>query len=384
MQTGPVLHSKLPDVGTTIFTVMSKLAADEGAINLSQGFPDFPISEELGERVMEAIRSNLNQYAPMPGYPPLLQAISEKIETTYGWAPDPEREITVTAGATEALFAAITALVRAGEEVIIFEPAYDSYWPAIVLAGATPVPIPLTFPDYAIPWDRVEQCITAKTRMIIVNTPHNPSGAVISGDDLLQLERLAQQHGIFVLGDEVYEHIIFGGKKHHSLLSREGLKQFAVSAFSFGKTFHATGWKTGYLVANPSLTAELKKVHQFLTFSVNTPMQAGIAAFARSGDHYSGLGSFFEEKRRLFLSSLAGSRWRPLNCSGTYFQLMSYDSFSSEPDYELAVRLTRESKVASIPVSVFYHDKTDHKVLRFCFAKQDDTLTKAAEKLCRI
>ena len=378
------LDSKLPDVGTTIFTVMSKLATDEKAINLSQGFPDFPIAAELAEKVVEAIKSDLNQYAPMPGYPPLLDAISNKIKQTYGWLPDPAREVVVTAGATEALFAAIMALVQKDDEVIIFEPAYDSYRPAITLAGAKTVAIPLDFPNYSIPWDRVEASISKRTRMIIVNTPHNPSGSVLAEADLEQLEKLALKHGIYILGDEVYEHIIFAGTRHHGLLSRPALKPYAISVFSFGKTFHATGWKIGYIVTNPALTVEMKKVHQFLTFSVNTPMQAGIAAYLSSGDHYSELGAYFQRKRQLFLDALAGSVWRPLACYGTYFQLMAYDSFSHEHDYDLAVRLTKELKVASIPVSVFYHNKTDHKVLRFCFAKQDDTLLKAAERLCRI
>ncbi len=377
-------RSKLPDVGTTIFTVMSKLAADEGAINLSQGFPDFPIDGALAEKVVEAVRNNLNQYAPMPGYPPLLEAISKKISQTYGWAPDPAKEVVVTAGATEALFAAIMSLVRPGDEVIIFEPAYDSYMPAISLAGGVAVPVPLNFPNYSIPWDRVHDNVSPRTRMIIVNTPHNPSGAVISDEDLTELETLAQKHGIYILGDEVYEHIIFDGKKHHSLLSRPGLKPYAISVFSFGKTFHATGWKIGYIVTNPGLTVEMKKVHQFLTFCVNTPMQAGIAAFLSSGDHYSELGVFYQRKRDLFLKAIAGSSWKPLASYGTYFELMSYKSFSAEYDYDLAVRLTKELKVASIPASVFYHNRTDHKVLRFCFAKQDETLLKAAEKLCTI
>lgn len=378
------ITSKLPDVGTSIFTVMSKLALDEGAINLSQGFPDFPISEELADEVIKAMKAGLNQYAPMPGYPPLLEAISKKVQHTFGWTPNPATEVMVTAGATESIVCAILTLVSQGDEVIVFEPAYDSYQPCIALAGGTMVPIPLSFPDYGIPWDRVEASITPRTRMIVVNTPHNPSGSVLSEADLDQLEQIANQHGIYILGDEAYEHIIFDGRKHHSLLTRPALKPWAISVFSFGKTFHVTGWKVGYMVTNAALMVEMKKVHQFLTFSISTPMQAGIAAYLSSGDHYSGLGAFYQKKRDLFLSCIAGSEWQPLASHGTYFQLVSYADITQESDYDLAMRLTRELKVASIPVSVFYHNRTDHKVLRFCFAKQDETIIKGAEKLCMI
>lgn len=378
------ITSRLPDVGTSIFTVMSKLAADEGAINLSQGFPDFPIAERLAEEVTKAMKAGLNQYAPMPGYPPLLKAIADKVLATYGWTPDPAREVMVTAGATESIAAAVLALVQPGDEVIFFEPAYDSYLPCILLAGGKPVPVPLDFPAYSIPWDRVEAKITPRTRLIIVNTPHNPSGAVLKAADLDQLERLAHQHGIYVLGDEAYEHIIFDGNVHQGLLSRPALKPWAVAVFSFGKTFHVTGWKVGYMVTNPDLMMEMKKVHQFLTFSVNTPMQAAIAAYLTQGDHYTWIGPFFQKKRDLFLECIKGTEWRPLPSQGTYFQLVAYDTITREADYDLAVRMTKEMKVASIPVSVFYHDKTDHKVLRFCFAKQDDTIIRGAEKLCKI
>ncbi|MEQ9374019.1 MAG: methionine aminotransferase [Imperialibacter sp.] len=378
------ISSKLPDVGTSIFTVMSKLALDEGAVNLSQGFPDFPISEALAEEVMKAMRAGLNQYAPMPGYPPLLKAISEKVQHTFGWTPNPATEVMVTAGATESIVCAILTLIKEGDEVIVFEPAYDSYQPCIALAGGTMVPIPLNFPDYSIPWDQVEDSITPRTRMIVVNTPHNPSGAILAESDLEQLERLAHKHGIYILGDEAYEHIIFEGKKHHSLLSRPHLKPWAIAVFSFGKTFHVTGWKIGYMVTHPELMVEMKKVHQFLTFSVSTPMQAGIAAYLSSGDHYSEIGPMFQKKRDLFLDCIKGSDWKPLASHGTYFQVVSYDEITKENDYDLAIRLTKEMKVASIPVSVFYHNRTDHKVLRFCFAKQDETIIQGAEKLCRI
>ena len=304
------IQSKLPEVGTTIFTVMSKMAADEGAINLSQGFPDFEVSPRLTSLVSEAVSNGYNQYAPMPGLPELLASIGDSIQNTYGWNGDPMSEITVTAGATEALYSCITALIREGDEVIVFEPAYDCYIPAIKLNGGNAVPILLNDDDFSIPWEKVKSAINSKTRMIIVNTPHNPTGSVLSASDLSTLEQLAENHDLFVLSDEVYDRIIFDGISHESVLKYPKLRNRSAAVFSFGKTFHATGWKVGYVVAPEYISREIRRTHQFITFSVNTAMQWALAQFLKDPENYENLGSFYQEKRDFFLEVMAESRFR--------------------------------------------------------------------------
>lgn len=393
MQTTLVLPSKLPQVGTTIFTVMSKLAADTGALNLSQGYPNFNTDPVLIELVAKAMRDGHNQYAPMPGVPVLREAIARKTARCYSIDYNPETEITVTTGATEAIYAAITTIVQpdrtAGprgtgpDEVIVFEPAYDSYVPAIELSGGKPVFISLTPPDYGIDWNVVRGKITARTRLIIVNTPHNPTGNVWSADDLNQLAELVKNHDLFVISDEVYEHIVFDERVHHSLMQHPLLYDRTFVVGSFGKTFHTTGWKIGYCLAPADLTAAFRKIHQFVTFSVSTPIQYALAEYLQNPAPYAELPAFYERKRGLFLQSIRESRFQFVPSEGTFFQNVSYADITSEPDYDLAMRLTHEIGVACIPVSVFYHKRTDHKILRFCFAKDDEMLLQAGERLTR-
>jgi methionine aminotransferase len=380
----PPLASRLPDIGTSIFAVMSRLSQEQGAINLSQGFPDFDVPCELVDLVAKAMRDGHNQYAPMPGILPLREAIAGTIGTTYGRETNPESEITVTAGATEALFSTIAALVGPGEEVILFDPAYDSYDPAIRLNGGVPVHIALGIPGFSIDWEAVRARINARTKMIIVNNPHNPTGTVLAEADLDALEAIAVEHGLFVLSDEVYERIVFDGLPHRSVLARPALADRSVAVFSFGKTFHATGWKAGYAVASAALTREIRKTHQFVTYSVNTPVQTALAAYMADPSHYLGLAAFYQRKRDHFLSLLAGSSFEPFPCGGSYFQLVSYRKLSDRPDVEMAEWLTRVHKVASIPLSPFYGDGTDPRLLRFCFAKNEETLNRAGEILGRL
>ena len=375
------LASRLPEVGTTIFTIMSKMALEHGAINLSQGFPDFPVDHVLVDLIHTRMREGFNQYAPMPGAPALRQIIATVIDQTYNRRTDPETEITVTAGGTEALFSVIASLVHPGDEVIVFDPAYDSYNPAIRLNGGVPVHINLRYPDFSIDWDLVKSKITPRTRMIMVNTPHNPSGAVLSADDLKTLEHIAIEHDLIVLSDEVYERIIFDNIRHESVLHYPALAERSVAVFSFGKTFHATGWKVGYAVAPAKLTTEIRKAHQFVTFSVNTPVQLALAEYMTVPDHYKNLGSFYQKKRDYFLAGIKGSSFEPMACHGSYFQSLSYAAISGLPDMQMAEELTKKHKVASVPVSAFYHDKTDNKLLRFCFAKQEKTLDQAIDIL---
>lgn len=360
---------------------MSKMALEHGAINLSQGFPDFKVDPVIIDLVNRFMLEGYNQYAPMPGVPALRNVIAQVIAKTYSRAIDPETEITITAGGTEAIFAAIAALVHPGDEVIVFDPAYDSYNPAIRLNGGVPVHINLKYPDFSIDWREVKSKITTRTRMIMINTPHNPSGAVLSEDDLKMLQSIAVEHDLVVLSDEVYERIIFDGIRHQSVLKFPELVKRSVAVFSFGKTFHATGWKVGYCIAPANLTAEIRKAHQFVTFSVNTPVQLAFAEYMKSPEHYVNLGSFYQQKRDYFLDGIKGSSWEPAACRGSYFQSLSYKSISSLPDREMAVELTQKHKIASIPISVFYHDKSDNKLLRFCFAKNEKTLNKAIEIL---
>ena len=373
--------SKLPDVGTTIFSVMSALANDQKAINLSQGFPDFPVDPELSELIYEASQKGHNQYALMAGSLHLREGISALVKNIYKREIDPEKEITVTSGATEALFAAVSAVVNPGDEVIMFDPSYDSYEPAVLLNKGIPVRIPLTFPEYRIDWDAVHSAINSRTRLIIINSPNNPSGSVISESDIANLKSIVNSNDVYILSDEVYEHIIFDGKNHRSMLSDDELFKRSFIISSFGKTFHITGWKVGYCIAPPDLTNELRKIHQFLTFSTSTPSQYALAEYIKNLRRIENLKNFYQSKRDLFLKLISGTGFKPLGCEGTYFQLMDYSSLSDENDFDFAVRLTKDCRVASIPVSVFYKDRTDNKVLRFCFAKEEKTLEEAAERL---
>jgi methionine transaminase len=374
--------TKLPRVGTSIFTVMSQLAQAHGAINLSQGFPDFSCPPALADLVGSYTRNGFNQYAPMAGVPKLRQNISRKTKLLYGVEPDPETDITVTSGATEALFCAIAAVVRPGDEVLVIEPAYDSYVPAILLNGGQPVFVPLTFPEYQIDWDLIKARISPKTRLLILNSPHNPSGATLSATDLASLSEIIRDTNIFLIGDEVYEHMVYDGQLHQSLLRRPELASRSFIVSSFGKTYHATGWKIGYCVAPPALTQEFRKIHQYLTFSTTTPMQYALADYLENTEHYLSLPAFYEQKRNLFCELMVDSRFKIMPSAGTYFQMAHYGNITNEPDVDFARRLTQESGVAAIPVSVFYHNNQDHKVLRFCFAKNEETLRMAAEKLC--
>ncbi len=379
----PEISSKLPDVETTIFTVMSELAREQGALNLSQGFPDFDGPLELLERVQHYLTHGHNQYAPMMGVPALREAVSAKVAALYGLTADPDVEVTVTSGATEALFCAIAAVVSPGDEVIVFDPAYDSYQPAVTLQGGTTRHVPLNPPDYRVDWDRVADLMNERTRLIITNTPHNPTGTVWQAADVDALARVVADRRTFVLADEVYEHIIFDGREHQSLCRYPELyaRSFVVS--SFGKTYHTTGWKIGYCVAPPALTEEFRRIHQYVTFTSNTPMQLGLADFLSAHpEHHLSLGGFYQRKRDLFCQLLAGSPFRAVPSAGTYFQLLDYSAFSNEHDVDLARRLTCEAGIASIPVSVFYDQPPDHRMLRFCFAKDDATLRRGAEILC--
>lgn len=379
------LKSKLPTVGTTIFTVMSQLAQEHNAINLSQGFPDFMCDTALISAVNDSMLKGMNQYAPMPGLMSLRENIAELIQDKYGATYNPTSEITVTSGATEALFCAIMCTVREGDEVIVLEPAYDSYIPAIELAGANPVCVSLEFPDYSVNWDSVKRLINRNTRAIILNTPHNPTGAILKQEDIEQLEKLVSQNDICIISDEVYEHIIFDGNEHQSLAKYPNLRDKTLIVSSFGKTFHATGWKVGYCVGPESMMKEFRKIHQFVTFSTSTPFQAAIATYMKENRaKIDDLGGFYQEKRDFFLKIMENTKFQPLKTSGTYFQLMRYDTISEEKDTDFAVRLTKEYGVATIPVSVFYRKEIDNKVIRFCFAKENATLEKAAEKLLKL
>ena len=372
------ITSRLPETGTSIFTVMSRMALEHEAINLSQGFPDFPVSTTLIDLINKNMLAGHNQYAPMPGVPGLRKVIAEVVEKTYNRITNPETEITITAGGTEALFSTIAALVAAKDEVILFDPSYDSYAPAIRLNGGIPVQINLNPPDFSIDWDQVNSKITSKTKMIMINTPHNPSGAVLTENDLKTLEGIALKHGLLVLSDEVYERIIFDNLTHESILKYPALASQSVAVFSFGKTFHATGWKTGYTVAPEYLTREIRKAHQFITFSVNTPVQMALATYMTNPENYLHLGEFYQQKRDYFLQQISGSSFEPLPCHGSYFQLLSYKHITDKSEVDMAEWMTKEHKVASIPVSAFYKDKNDNRLLRFCFAKSEDTLQRAA------
>jgi len=376
--------SKLPQVGTTIFTVMSALANELGAVNLSQGFPDYETSPELIELVNQAMKNGYNQYAPMAGVMSLREEISKKTEKLYGAYYNPDTEITITAGGTQAIYTAITTVIHPNDEVIIFEPAFDCYAPAIKVAGGIVKSLELEPPDYKINWNMVKRLINNRTRMIILNSPHNPTATILQKEDIEELSAIVKNQDILILSDEVYEHLIYDGQTHHSMARYPELRQRSFIVASFGKPFHATGWKVGYCMAPAHLMNEFRKVHQFLVFCVNSPMQVGIAEYLKNEEHYLGLKGFFQQKRDYFRDALKGSRFELLPCSGSYFQSVRYGRISDEKDAELAIRLTKEIGVASIPVSAFYNMGTDHHVLRFCFAKRQETLDKAVDRLIKV
>lgn len=380
----PAFESRLPHIGTTIFTRMTQLANEEGALNLSQGFPDFPISNELIELVNKYMLSGFNQYAPMAGVESLRQGVAQKLFLLHNTHFDPINEVTITAGATQALYTAIAAMVHQGDEVIIFEPAFDTYAPAVLLNGGVPVYISLAPPVYKIDWDEVGRKITDKTRLIIINTPHNPTGQVWAKDDMLHLQKLAEKHAFFVLSDEVYDNLIFDNITHQSPCAYEGLKDRTFVVGSFGKMFHVTGWKTGYCAAPQTLMNEFRKAHQQIVFACNHPLQMAMSEYIKTPENYLNLKTFYSVKRDYFVKSISGSGFKVLPSYGTYFILLDYSSLSSMPEEEYCIYLTKVHKIAAIPVSAFYHDNRNFRVIRFCFAKQKETLDKAANILCKI
>jgi methionine aminotransferase len=385
MRQVPAVPSKLPAGGVSIFAVMTRLANEVGAINLSQGFPDFETSPELIESVARFMREGHNQYAPMPGVLALREALALKIERLYGRRYDPVAEITITTGATEGLFAAITALVHPGDEVLLFQPAYDSYTPAVTLSGGTPVYATLRYPDYRIDWDEVRRKVSSRTRAIVINSPHNPTGMVWTADDFRELARVLQTTAAIVIGDEVYEHILFDGVRHESLARYPEIAERAVVISSFAKTYTTTGWKVGYCAAPAAITAEIQGVHQWITFAVNTPIQMAYAETVRRDPECRDVTAFYQGRRDAFLSLTKDSRFRPMTCKGTFFQMFDYSGITREPDAEFALRLTREHGVAAIPISPFLYDgERAGPVLRFCFAKRDQTLERAAERLLKV
>lgn len=380
----PVIKSKLPNAGTTIFTVMSSLATEYNAINLGQGFPDFDMNPNLVNLVSSAMQAGHNQYVHMNGLPALRESIAAKVFRLYNNQINPADEITVTPGATYALYTALTAILKKGDEVILFEPAYDCYVPAIELNGGIPITVPLTANDYRIDWELTKAKITGKTKAIIINSPHNPTGAVLNETDILALKNLVQGTGIFIISDEVYEHIIFDNKKHLSILNYPELYERSFVCFSFGKVYHCTGWKTGYCIAPPAFMKEFRKVHQFNAFTVFGPVQHALAEFLKKENEYLSLGKFLQQKRDYFKQLMKQTRFEPLPSHGSYFQLYSYKNISDEKEYDMALRLIKECSVATIPVSSFYKTPEENYVLRFCFAKKEETLTAASEKLKRL
>ena len=378
------LASRLPNVGTTIFTVMSALAAQHDAVNLGQGFPDFDCDERIVDAVSRAMRDGHNQYPPMAGVAALREAIARKIEAIHGRAYDAQTEITVTAGATQALLTTILATVHPGDEVVVLEPTYDSYVPSIELAGGQPVFVALEAPDYAIDFDKLARAITPRTRLIIINTPHNPTGRVWHVEDMRRLEALVRGTNVLILSDEVYEHMVYDGAPHESVARYPELAQRSFVVSSFGKTFHVTGWKVGYVAAPAALTAEFRKVHQFNVFTVNTPMQVGLADYLADPAPYVELPAFYQRKRDFFRAGLAATRFKLLPCEGTYFQCVDYSAVSDLPEAEFSKWLTTEIGVAAIPVSAFYHEPRESGVVRFCFAKREETLATAIERLARL
>ena len=376
------IESKLPDVGTTIFTIMSKMAADHQAINLSQGYPDFGVPDALLDALNRYARRGENQYPPMHGIAYLREQVAAKTAACYDASIDPESEITITSGATEALFVAINAVARAGDEVIVFDPAYDSYDPAIRLAGARAIHLPLKGSNFRIDWDQVRQVLNNRTRAIILNSPHNPTGSMLSAADLGELANIVESHPLFVISDEVYEHMTYDGHPHTSLISHPVLRNRCFAISSFGKTLHATGWKVGYCLAAPDLTTEFRKVHQFVTFTTHTPTQWAIAEFLeKSPAHYQNLPAFYQQKRDILLDELKQIGFSAMPSQGTYFQLAGYDDLSALNDVDFVTELTKKAGVAAIPVSVFCEAPMEQKLVRFCFAKEDHTLREAADRL---
>jgi methionine aminotransferase len=378
------IKTKLPEWGTSIFTIMSRMAVEHNAINLAQGFPDFNCDQELLELVSYFQNKGFNQYAPMQGVPNLRKAISEKIEKIYGKHYDFDKEITVTAGATQALYTAITSVVKQGDEVILFEPAYDSYVPDILSNGGIPVYIPLNPNNYSYDWDIIHNKISDKTKAIILNSPHNPTGSLISKNDIEQLEKLTRETDILIVSDEVYEHITFDGEKHISLASSNELSKRTFVISSFGKTYHTTGWKMGYCAAPENLTKEFRKMHQFIVFSTNTPIQYAYAEFMKHEDRYLSLGKFYQQNRDVFINEIKSSKFKLKLCKGTYFQLLDYSAISNKTDLEFSEYLTKEIGVAVIPLSPFYESKESQSLIRICFAKTDEVLKEAADKLKKL
>jgi methionine aminotransferase len=376
-----MLQSKLPNVGTTIFTVMSVLANEHNAVNLGQGFPDFPMSDELTGLVNKAMQDGFNQYVHMNGWPLLRERLAEKAAKLYNATVNPDTQITVTPGGTYAIYTALTTVLQPGDEVIVFEPAYDSYIPNIEINGAKAVRIPLQFPSYAIPWDQVRANINSRTRMIMINTPHNPTGSVLQENDIEELRKTVAGTEILILSDEVYEHLIFDGIPHQSMLRYPDLLERSFVCFSFGKTYHCTGWKLGYCISSPAMMKEFRKVHQFNCFSCDSPKQIAIAEYLANEEAYSSLGAFMQQKRDFFRKLMDATPFKCIPSHGSYFECYSYGHFSDEPDKELAIRLTKEYGIATIPVSAFYQNGDDNKVLRFCFAKKEETLTRAISQL---
>ena len=382
--TSPTIISKLPTVGTTIFTEINTLAAAHNAINLGQGFPDFMMDPQLIALVNEAMQAGHNQYTHMNGLPQLRQALSQKMEFLYGAAIDSDTEITITPGGTYAIYTALTTILHQGDEVIVFEPAYDSYIPTILLNGAVPVLIPLQYPSYQIDWELVKSSITSRTRLIILNNPHNPTGSILNANDIDQLRAIIKDTDIFILSDEVYEHLIFDNKKHESILRYPDLLERSFVCFSFGKTYHCTGWKLGYAVAPALLMKEFRKVHQFNSFSCNTPVQYGLAKFLAQKSNYLNLGEEVQQKRDYFKNLMQHTKFRPLASYGSYFQLYNYAAISAESERNFCIRLIKEYGVATIPVSAFYNEPVNNNVVRFCFVKTADTLDRAVERLQRV
>lgn len=380
----PYITSKLPHVGTTIFTVMSALATEHKAVNLGQGFPDYPMSEELTVKVYEAMKQGHNQYAPMPGLMSLRESIAEKVQQLYQTTINPDTEITITPGGTYAIYSALTTIVRPGDEVIIFEPAYDSYIPNIEINGGIAIPLPLTYPDYKIDWDLVRSSINPKTKAIIINSPHNPTGSVLDKNDMEELKQIVAGTNIFIISDEVYEHLIFDELKHESMLRYPELLERSFVCFSFGKTYHCTGWKLGYCIAPSALMKEYRKVHQFNAFTCFTPAQVALAEYIKNKEAYLSLPRFMQQKRDYFIELMKNTKFDMLTTHGSYFICASYGRISNESDKELAIRLTKEAGVATIPVSAFYHNGKDDKVVRFCFSKQNRTLQQAVERLMKL
>lgn len=375
------IKSKIPKVSTSIFSTMSKLAAQHNAVNLSQGFPDYPADPKLKDLVCQYVQEDHNQYAPMPGVPTLLEQIARKTERSYGWKPNAQSEITVATGASQAICSAISMLIGPGDEAIVIEPAYDSYVPAIYLNGGVAKVYEITAPDFAVNWEDLATLVSPRTKLLIINNPHNPTGTIFKKADMEAIEEICFKHDLFLLSDEVYEHLVYREAEHESILKYPKLRDRGMAIFSFGKSLHATGWKVGYMIAPADLTAEFRKVHQFTVFCVNTPVQHAIAAYLEEKTSWDELGHFFYKKQQFLLAGLSKTRLKPLKCEGTYFQLYDYSAVSDLPEEEFAVWLTEKYGVATIPLSPFYRSGRDQKLVRICFAKKEETLRGAIERL---